>query len=111
MSDHMTMGDGVGRAAMIGATIGFVVMSCTAGAIGVAGGLSGMNAVGVGAFAGLWGGPGFGAMFGAITMITRNERAAAAPEVWRRGSGSARWGRGCGKGRTPNPRGPAQKRG
>ncbi|HEY9556798.1 MAG TPA: hypothetical protein VIR58_08685 [Acidimicrobiales bacterium] len=81
MSDHMTMGDGVGRAAMIGATIGFVVMSCTAGAIGVAGGLSGMNAVGVGAFAGLWGGPGFGAMFGAITMITRNERAAAAPEV------------------------------
>ena len=73
--DHLTMGDGVGRAAFIGAGIGFFVMATAAFAMAVYGGVEPRVAVGVGVFAGMWGGPGFGAMFGAIAAITRNERA------------------------------------
>lgn len=72
--DHMTMGDGVGRAALVGAGLGLIVMSAVAFLIAVFGGMEPRVATGVGLFAGLWGGPGFGAMFGAIAAITRNER-------------------------------------
>jgi hypothetical protein len=74
--DPMTLGDGVGRAAMIGASIGFFVMGGVASSIGLFAGLEPRSSVGIGAFVGVWGGPGFGAMFGAIRAITRNERAA-----------------------------------
>ena len=72
--DDMSMGHGVGRAAVIGATIGFFVMAAVAATVAIFGGMELRNALGLGAFAGFFAGPGFGAMFGGITAITRNER-------------------------------------
>ena len=79
MSEDLSLGDGVGRAALIGAAIGFVTMICVATSIGLIGGLPPLGALAVGTFAAVWGGPGFGAMFGSIAAITRNERVADAP--------------------------------
>ncbi len=77
MSSDASLGDGVGRAALIGAGIGFATMAGTATAAGLVGGLPLITALGIGTFAAVWGGPGFGALFGAIVAITRNERLAA----------------------------------
>ncbi len=87
MSDTMSLGTGVGRAALVGAAIGFVTMATAATAVGLIGGLPPREAVGIGTFAAVWGGPGFGALVGAISAITRNERAALAttPAVAPRG--------------------------
>jgi hypothetical protein len=83
MTDHTTLGAGVGRAALVGAAVGFLLVTCLAMAITRLAGLGPLDALGVGAFAALWGGPGFGAMFGAVTVINRNEadREATSPET------------------------------
>lgn len=73
----LSLGHGVGRAALIGVALGFVVLATLATAVASIAGLEPLEALGVGSFTALWGGPGFGAMFGAITAITRNERAEA----------------------------------
>jgi hypothetical protein len=78
MSTDMSLGDGVGRGALIGAAVGFVVVGSLVAAIGRVAGLELLDSLGVAALAAVWGGPGFGSMFGAIATITRNERAAAA---------------------------------
>lgn len=78
MSANLSLGDGVGRAALIGAAIGFVTVFCVAASIGLIGGLPPLGAIAIGTFAAVWGGPGFGAMFGAIFAITQNERVASA---------------------------------
>jgi hypothetical protein len=82
MSDHLTLGDGVGRAAMIGVAIGLVVVATLAGAIGLAGGMPWNDAVGFGVVVGVWAGPGFGAIIGGTAAIARNERLEA-PRVQR----------------------------
>jgi hypothetical protein len=74
---HMSMGDGVGRGAAIGAAIGFVAFSAFAAGVGLFAGMDMAPAAGVGAFVGIWGGPGFGAMMGGIFAVTRDERALA----------------------------------
>lgn len=74
---QMSMGEGVGRAAAIGAAIGFVAFSAFAGSVGLFAGMDMAPAAGLGAFVGIWGGPGFGAMMGGIFAVTRDERALA----------------------------------
>ena len=76
MSANISLGDGVGRAALVGSAIGFVTMTCVATSMGLIGGLTPVDAFGIAAFAAVWGGPGFGGVFGAIIAIDRNERLA-----------------------------------
>lgn len=78
MNDHLSLGYGVGRAALIGAGIGFVVVALATMAVARLAGLSSLDALGLGAMVGVWSGPGFGALFGAILTITRNETIVAA---------------------------------
>ena len=81
MTDHLTLGDGVGRAALLGALVGFVAMAIAATAIARLAGVAPLDAVGLGAMVGVWSGPGFGSLFGAILAFTRNEVTAAAAAV------------------------------
>jgi hypothetical protein len=74
---HMSMGHGVARATAIGAALGFLVFGGLGGGIGLFAGMEMASAAGVGAFVGVWGGPGFGAMLGGILAVTRDERALA----------------------------------
>lgn len=73
----MSLGDGVGRGALIGAAIGCVVVASLVTVVGRVAGLGPLDSFGLGLATAVWGGPGFGALFGAIATITRNERAAA----------------------------------
>ena len=59
----------VGRAAVRGALAGFVVVFSVATAIGLNSGFNLAGSVGLGLFAGFWGGPGFGGMLGATLHI------------------------------------------
>jgi hypothetical protein len=61
------------RGAVIGTVIGFFVVAGFTIAIALNAGTSLVAAVGLGAFAGFWGGPGFGGMLGATLAVTRNE--------------------------------------
>lgn len=61
------------RGAVIGTVIGFVVVGAVTVAIALNAGTSVVAALGVGAFAAFWGGPGFGGMLGATLGVTRNE--------------------------------------
>lgn len=65
---------GIGRAALVGALIGFFVVLILISAIVVAAGGGIGSGLGAGGFVALWGGPGFGAMFGAVlhTGITEH---------------------------------------
>ncbi len=81
MTDHLTLGEGVGRAALLGALVGFVAMAIAATVIARLAGVAPLDAVGLGAMVGVWSGPGFGSLFGAILAITRNELAAATVEA------------------------------
>ncbi len=71
---------GIGRAAATGAAIGFVVVLTIVACIALAGGAGVVSALAVGAFAALWGGPGWGGMVGAVRYADRiadDERSAA----------------------------------
>ena len=68
---------GIGRAAARGALIGFVIVGAFVTAVGVYAGVPLAGAIAMGVFAGLFGGPGFGGMLGAVACATRNEKAAA----------------------------------
>ena len=61
------------RGAVIGTVIGFVVVGAVTVAIALNAGTSVVAALGVGAFAAFWGGPGFGGMLGATLGVTRNK--------------------------------------
>lgn len=87
MSDHMSLGDGVGRGALCGAVIGFIVVASLVTVVGMIAGLEALDSIGLGAFAAVWGGPGFGALVGAVMVITRNEQVAAAVEAPASGDG------------------------
>jgi hypothetical protein len=56
---------GLGRGILRGSLIGFVVVSTIVLVIALLAGYDAADALGIGAFAGLWGGPGFGGMMGA----------------------------------------------
>ena len=68
----------VGRAAMRGALLGFVLVAIGVTWMAYAGSADFGGAVGVGVFVGIWGGCGFGGMMGAILCITRAEGREAA---------------------------------
>lgn len=61
------------RGAIVGTVIGFFAVGAIAVAIALNAGTSMISAVGVGAFAAFWGGPGFGGMLGATLGATRND--------------------------------------
>lgn len=87
MSDHMTMGAGVGRAAMVGATAGLVGMALLATGGFCLAGLELVDAAAVGICAAVWGGSGFGALFGAVAAIHRNDLEAQVVPVTATGPG------------------------
>jgi hypothetical protein len=65
-TDHApTDGAGVGRSAMVGAAIGFLVVTIGVTVAGTLGGIGFGASLGLGAFVGMWGGAGFGFMSGA----------------------------------------------
>lgn len=59
----------IAKGAAIGAVIGFVFVMLLYGGICLAVGYDDMGALGVALFAGIWGGPGFGAMMGAVVAM------------------------------------------
>jgi hypothetical protein len=77
----------VGRAATIGALLGFLAVMVVVTISGLALGLEPGSALGLGTFVGMWTGMGFGFMFGATGTIARAERQAAAPIPVRHTSG------------------------
>jgi hypothetical protein len=64
---------GLGRAVLTGSSIGFVVVAAIVCTIALVAGYDVIDALGVGAFAGLWGGPGFGGMMAATVAANRHE--------------------------------------
>jgi hypothetical protein len=62
---------GIGRAAGLGAAIGFVVVFGFVVGTAMFAGAHLVSAIAMGAFAGLFGGPGFGGMLGAVTYLNR----------------------------------------
>ena len=73
---------GFGRAAVVGAVIGYFVVLTIVTGIALAAGAGVVSALGVGAFAALWGGPGWGGMIGAVRHADRvsdDEPAARSP--------------------------------
>lgn len=63
----------IGRAAAWGALAGFLGLIPIVTGIGLLGGFDLVGSLGIGAFAGIWGGPGFGGMLGATLAYTRTE--------------------------------------
>ena len=62
---------GIGHAVLRGSLIGFAIVATIAWLVARLGGYSTADAFGVAAFAGLWGGPGFGGMMGATLAASR----------------------------------------
>jgi hypothetical protein len=85
VSGHTTVDGpeaGIGRAAVNGTLVGFVVVLAIVTGIALAAGAGVIGALGVGAFAALWGGPGWGGMVGAVRYADRiadDERRARPP--------------------------------
>ena len=64
-------GAGIGRAAVIGAILGYLVVFPLVSAILLVAGAGLVSAVALGAYVAIWGGPGFGAMFGASWYVSQ----------------------------------------
>jgi hypothetical protein len=62
---------GIGHAVLRGCLIGFAIVAAIAWVIARLAGFSSMDALGVAAFAGMWGGPGFGGMMRATLAGSR----------------------------------------
>lgn len=62
---------GIGRAAVIGAVLGYLVVFPLVSMILLVAGAGLVSAVAVGAYVAIWGGPGFGAMFGASYYVSK----------------------------------------
>jgi hypothetical protein len=64
-TDHApTDGAGIGRSAIVGAAVGFLVVTIGVTVAGTLGGIGFGASLGLGAFVGMWGGAGFGFMMG-----------------------------------------------
>src|SRR5690242_4141264 len=67
-----------GRGAVIGGTIGFVLMGAAVFVLGITSAMGFVSSIGIGLFCAFWGGLGFGGMMGAtISLIKGQERAEA----------------------------------
>ena len=62
----------VGRNAMIGAAVGFLVVTVAITTAGTLGGIGFGASLGLGAFVGMWGGTGFGFMMGGTIPLARH---------------------------------------
>jgi hypothetical protein len=71
IAPDLTVDQRIGRAAVRGVLIGLVAMSAVGTGMGFAAGFDMMDSLGLGAFAGIWGGPGFGGMLGATLAYVR----------------------------------------
>lgn len=65
--------EGLGRAFLLSSLIGFVLTFACTGGIALVAGTGVVPAIGIGCFAGLWGGPGFGGMLGMVGLYERLE--------------------------------------
>lgn len=63
----------IARTAALGALIGFVLVVVVYGGISLFAGSGTEGAAGIALFAGIWGGPGFGAMMGAVVAAHSTE--------------------------------------
>jgi hypothetical protein len=72
MATERTMG--YGRGALIGGALGFPTVAAIVASIALMAGFELTSALGIGAFAALWGGFGLGSMMGAIVVVTREMR-------------------------------------
>jgi hypothetical protein len=63
----------IARTAAIGALIGFLLVAVVYGGISLFAGSGNEGAMGIAVFAGIWGGPGFGAMMGAVVAAHSRE--------------------------------------
>jgi hypothetical protein len=71
IAPDLTVDQRIGRAAVRGGLIGLVAMSALGTGMGLATGFDVIDSLGIGAFAGIWGGPGFGGMLGATVAYVR----------------------------------------
>jgi hypothetical protein len=71
IAPDLTIDQRIGRAAVRGVLIGLVAMSALGSAMALATGFDMIDSLGLGAFAGIWGGPGFGGMLGATLAYVR----------------------------------------
>jgi hypothetical protein len=62
-----------GRAALVGATVGFVTVAVAVSLLALATGLDRVTSFGLGAFVGSWGGLGFGGMLAASIEVAGRE--------------------------------------
>jgi hypothetical protein len=62
----------IGRSAMTGAVLGFVVATVAVTVLGILGGIGAGASLGLGIFVGMWGGAGFGFMMGATVPYARH---------------------------------------
>ena len=93
---ELTVDQRVGRAAWHGVLIGLVGMTALGTGLGLATGYDMIGSLGLGAFAGVWGGPGFGGMVGAVLAYARAEHRQSGHDVIAIEAGQR------------NPRGPVQ---
>ena len=63
---------GTGRAVLIGTLVGFVLVGAFCGGAALLFGVSPGAALGLAAFTGFWGGPGFGGMMGFVLHESRS---------------------------------------
>ena len=85
----LTIEQRAGRAAVIGALIGFVGVSAAVAVLGLVNGLGGVSSLGLGLFVATFGGIGFGAMVAASLVAAREHSAG----VGHRSSGDSPDGR------------------
>jgi hypothetical protein len=81
VAPELTVEQRVGRAAWRGVLIGLVAMAALGTGLGLATGYDMIESLGLGAFAAIWGGPGFGGMLGAILAYVRAEQREGAHSV------------------------------
>jgi hypothetical protein len=74
---HLTIEQRAGRAAVVGALIGFVGVTVAVGALGLANGLGGVSAFGLAVFVATFSGVGFGAMVAASLVAAREHSSGA----------------------------------
>jgi hypothetical protein len=71
------------RPILIGMTLGVIVFLIVVTGMGLATGFDGRDSFGLAAFCALWGGIGFGAMFGAVYAISRPDPTLVSSDVRR----------------------------
>ena len=71
--EYITTESAALRGAILGTVIGILVVGLGTAAIALNAGASMIAAVGLGAFAAFWGGPGFGGMLGGTLAAVRND--------------------------------------